>query len=346
MSVGPKIPPVIDGELDGAYYGNDVRRLFRAIQALVQANVISASISVPPGAPNNGDTYIVGAAPSGAWVGQANNIAYWTTADPNNPGGIWEFYVPSAGWLAYNQFSSTLFYYTGTAWQSISLSQGAVAGAHFSTAIGPTFGAVSSLGTNFTQGGLGATTNTFLAPTATEPASNSCVETQLISHGYNSFYDQLQLITPGTLIDCQFRFKPVSATASWVWAGITDANMTPPTPGTTFSSDNPNVNFIGFRFSPAAGDTHWKAYASQSNVAFTVVDTGIVPDTANSHLFEIKQNAPGIFLFLIDGVQVASINTNLPANSTLMAIAVMQVQGATQSGNVGVIVSNFAWTSK
>ena len=89
--IGPKIP-VIDEQSDGTTYGDNIRHVLRMLQALVECNVINMTTSVPPATPNNGDSYIVASGPSGAWAGQANNLAYWTTDDPNVPAGKWEFY--------------------------------------------------------------------------------------------------------------------------------------------------------------------------------------------------------------------------------------------------------------
>lgn len=46
--------------------------------------VINAGINTPPGSPVEGDAYIVGAAPTGAWAGRANRIAV-------RIGGSWRF---------------------------------------------------------------------------------------------------------------------------------------------------------------------------------------------------------------------------------------------------------------
>lgn len=83
-------------------------------------------------------------------------------------------------------------------------------------------------------------------------------------------------------------------------------------------SNNPAVNGVGFRFAPAAGDVNFQAYACTDGTHFTIVDTGIVADTA-AHTFEVKNSAGGaIMLYFIDGVQVATISTNVPATSVLL----------------------------
>lgn len=51
---------------------------------LLQKGVIDRGLNPPPGAPTEGDSYILGAAPTGAWAGRANALAiFW--------GGVWRF---------------------------------------------------------------------------------------------------------------------------------------------------------------------------------------------------------------------------------------------------------------
>ena len=83
---------------------------------------------------------------------------------------------------------------------------------------------------------------------------------------------------------------------------------------TAYVADSPNKSTVGFRFS-AGTDTHWQAVANTATGGGgtqTVVDTGITPDTS-VHLFEMAPNAAGTSMnYLIDGVVVATISTNLP----------------------------------
>lgn len=70
----------------------------RRLDALVQATVIDKDLFVPPGAPSDGDTYIVGVtdSTSGDWEGQDDNIAYYQSSG-------WIFLTPSEGWSVYVQ---------------------------------------------------------------------------------------------------------------------------------------------------------------------------------------------------------------------------------------------------
>jgi hypothetical protein len=120
MSVnqGVKIPAaMISAGLGDAYY-NQGNAALRAWQTLVQCNVISMTLTAPPGSPASGDTYIIGAAPTGAWTGKTLNIAYWS-ADPAITTPVWEFYAPAKGWLVANQADGQLYIYSGTAWVKV-----------------------------------------------------------------------------------------------------------------------------------------------------------------------------------------------------------------------------------
>jgi hypothetical protein len=56
----------------------------------VQAVVLAAGIDAPPADPAPGDCWILGAAPSGAWLGRAQAVAGWTE-------GGWRFLDPREG---------------------------------------------------------------------------------------------------------------------------------------------------------------------------------------------------------------------------------------------------------
>jgi Ice-binding-like/Protein of unknown function (DUF2793) len=115
---GQKISTIMSSAANGDTYGDAERRLFRGIQTLVMPNVISIFGNTPPGSPTNGQSYIVGSAPTGLWAGQANAIAYWAL-DPQDgvaTTGIWEFYTPQVGWICFNQTSGTHITWNGTAW--------------------------------------------------------------------------------------------------------------------------------------------------------------------------------------------------------------------------------------
>jgi len=77
--------------------------------AFLCARFLDRDLTVPPGSPSDGDTYLVHATATGAWTGQDNKIAY--CAD-----GAWRFYAPFAGLVAFVADESKLLVYTGTSW--------------------------------------------------------------------------------------------------------------------------------------------------------------------------------------------------------------------------------------
>jgi hypothetical protein len=86
----------------------------RALDALVQIAVLDRDLAAPPGAPADGDRYIVAAGPSGAWSGQAGRIAAWQD-------GAWAIYAPRVGWLAWVADENALVTYDGAAWAPASI---------------------------------------------------------------------------------------------------------------------------------------------------------------------------------------------------------------------------------
>lgn len=57
-------------------------------------SVKDRDLTTPPGSPATGDSYIVGAAATGAWASKDGQVAVWD-------GSAWAFAVPRAGWMAY-----------------------------------------------------------------------------------------------------------------------------------------------------------------------------------------------------------------------------------------------------
>lgn len=81
----------------------------RALDAVVQVGVLSRSLTAPPVSPDDGDRYLIAAAPSGDWTGHADELAAFQD-------GAWAFYVPKAGWLAWIADEETLVAWDGTQW--------------------------------------------------------------------------------------------------------------------------------------------------------------------------------------------------------------------------------------
>jgi hypothetical protein len=145
----------------------------------------------------------------------------------------------------------------------------------------------------------------------------------------------------GAFYRLSHRFLIGNTTNVRYWQGVTSNQGNFLGSGTLFAVDNPNTSNLAFRFS-AGTDTHWMAYASTSNVAFTAVDTGVTPDTVNPHLFEIVPNATLTSVgYYIDSVLVATITTNLPAGTTDL-----QMFWTGDNKNTATAISaNFYWMS-
>ena len=82
------LPLLAAGQAQKELWHNEALAL---LDLAVQASVEEIGRDAPPTSPRSGQCWIVGAAPSGAWVGQAGAIAGWTA-------GGWRFVAPRAGW--------------------------------------------------------------------------------------------------------------------------------------------------------------------------------------------------------------------------------------------------------
>lgn len=78
------------------------------VDALMHCAPISKTLNTPPSTPAEGDTYIVGSAPTGAWSGQAGKLALYY--------GGWRFKTPKAGWMTFLASDGRLYLYDGSAW--------------------------------------------------------------------------------------------------------------------------------------------------------------------------------------------------------------------------------------
>ena len=76
---------------------------------IVAAAVEGPPQAAPPGSPAIGVCYIVGASPSGAWAGKAQQLAAYTS-------GGWRFVAPRDGLNAYVKASGATAAFRGTAW--------------------------------------------------------------------------------------------------------------------------------------------------------------------------------------------------------------------------------------
>lgn len=91
----------------GAY--TTINEAFRQLEAILVGGVVDKDLSTPPGSPAAGDVYIVGASPTGAWAGNANNLAHYYN-------GSWHFYSPATDWRVWVADEATEYRYSGSAW--------------------------------------------------------------------------------------------------------------------------------------------------------------------------------------------------------------------------------------
>lgn len=85
-----------------------VNTAFMRLDALLNAGAIDKDLSTPPGSPATGDVYIVGAAATGDWAAQENNIAYFEQ--------VWRFVVPNEGMLLWVNDEDKHYVFDGSAW--------------------------------------------------------------------------------------------------------------------------------------------------------------------------------------------------------------------------------------
>lgn len=100
------LPFIAQGQAQKEVAHNDA--LVR-LDALIDLYILDRDLSAPPASPSDGDAYIVGPTPSGAWAGQAGNIAYVID-------GAWRFYVPAKGLVAYIADEPKMLVFTAGGW--------------------------------------------------------------------------------------------------------------------------------------------------------------------------------------------------------------------------------------
>jgi hypothetical protein len=79
------------------------------IDMYLQPNVESVGLNTAPASPIPGQCWIVGSAPTGAWVGQGNAIAAWT-------GGGWRFATATEGMQFWSRADNCSVRKTSFAW--------------------------------------------------------------------------------------------------------------------------------------------------------------------------------------------------------------------------------------
>ncbi|MFO1149271.1 MAG: DUF2793 domain-containing protein [Alsobacter sp.] len=93
----------------------------RMLDTLVQAGVLQSGVQAPPDTPAEGDRYLVGVAPLGAFAGHAGQLAAFDD-------GSWRFHQPRPGWLCYVAAAGAVLLYDGTSWRDLASALTALAG--------------------------------------------------------------------------------------------------------------------------------------------------------------------------------------------------------------------------
>jgi len=117
----------------------DISGLVFILDALLHGGPKSATTTTPPTGPTQGDLYIVPAGATGAWSGQAGNLAICNPqivkdGKPNPYSFEWDFMAPKTGMNLYVQDVGGFVTYTGTAWVADPLSFVSAAPANSSAA--------------------------------------------------------------------------------------------------------------------------------------------------------------------------------------------------------------------
>lgn len=81
------LPLLVPGQAQKETFHNEA---LSSIDVLLHATVEAVGIDAPPSAPNEGQSWIIGVAPTGEWIGHARHVASWTS-------GGWRFRAPVAG---------------------------------------------------------------------------------------------------------------------------------------------------------------------------------------------------------------------------------------------------------
>lgn len=109
LTNGANMGVLVSGAQGEAHY-NELLKQWRALDGFLMGFVISKT-NTPPGSPSDGDMYIVGTSPTGAWSGHANAIArYW------QGGAVWEFFTPREGWTIRSIADDSWLAFDGSDW--------------------------------------------------------------------------------------------------------------------------------------------------------------------------------------------------------------------------------------
>lgn len=108
---GPNLGLMVNGNAGEGHYSQFMAFL-RGIDGLVMPSVKGYLTNTPPASPADGDCYIIGAAPTGAWAGQGGKVARYSTIAV-----AWEYYTPKNGWMLEANSARESYRFTSGAWE-------------------------------------------------------------------------------------------------------------------------------------------------------------------------------------------------------------------------------------
>lgn len=103
------LPTIAPSQAQKHVTHNEALQMLDGITQLVLSGV---DADTPPITPDPGALFALGAAPTGAWAGQAGALAQWV-------GPAWHFLTPQEGWLAWDRSGTRLVVHQGGAWSAV-----------------------------------------------------------------------------------------------------------------------------------------------------------------------------------------------------------------------------------
>ena len=111
MPYSPKLnmPYLVEGQNQGEITHNDA---LNHLDSLSSLSVLDRDLSAAPGAPSNGDAYLINGAGSGAWTGHTDEVAMYYDG--------WLFSTPVEGLRMWVADEDVYVIYDGATWVTIS----------------------------------------------------------------------------------------------------------------------------------------------------------------------------------------------------------------------------------
>ena len=286
----------------------------RRLDALVQLTVISIS-NAPPGSPSDGDRYIVGSSPSGAWVGHESDVAAYI-------GTGWAYFTPAAGWLAFVQNLSALHIFgagSPIGWDELTTGGGGGGGGGFDPLTTfeyyNDFNYVDLAQHTGNYGGWYTLSNgtalALEASTAKHPGilrhqctSNTHYSINLYGTGTGGGWNNFQLATGVTLeLEAMVRFPtlPDGTDTYTAFVGLGEQNNA--------------TDGIRMYVNYDSGTAKWMLYTVKNSTSTTNQDNvGSTPPVADQwHHLKLVATTAAATMY-VDGTQVLENTTNIPTD--------------------------------